>query len=427
MSDLKREPLQLDITQALREKHKAITYNRSDCNYLTDEQFLEAPATLDAIASALPELAPHFANSERTRKSRAFNQSKVSAHTAIIPTMTAPDTAAMSANERLVYQAIAEQYLAQFLPEKKYLAAKAIFVVATHAFSASATKVTEAGWTTLLSGAEDKEEGEPDQDEASSPTAFTALTALKTGDSGYCHTVNITKEKTKPLPLYTEATLLKDLQRVAKYVKDKRIRQLLQDRDAGKAGEHGGIGTPATRASMLETLQKRGFYSVEKKKLIPSPKGIAFIASLPEIATAPDMTALWHEQQQQIEQGTLTVEQFLDALETFIQGQINTVQLTAMQASPPKTSSNQHTPRLKAKCPKCGSAIAITPKVFACTGCELKVWAEIAGKKLTETQAENLFEHGRTNMLKGFKSKAGKAFDAKLVLNKESNKVEFAF
>jgi DNA topoisomerase III len=241
-----------------------------------------------------------------------------------------------------------------------------------------------------------------------------------------CESVTVSKEKTKPLPLYTEATLLKDLQRVAKYVKDPKIRQLLKDRDAGKTGEHGGIGTPATRASMLETLQKRGFYTVEKKKLIPTELGLSFIASLPEIATAPDMTALWHEQQQMIEQGSFTVDEFLDALEDFIASQVNNVDLSGMSDGVPQTQSSQR-PRLTAVCPKCNGAVVISAKVYACSGCELKVWGEVASKKLTLPQAETLFSKGKTAVLEGFKSKAGKPFDAKLVLDTATGKVSFEF
>ena len=171
--------------------------------------------------------------------------------------------------------------------------------------------------------------------------------------------------------------MLKDLQRVAKYVKDERIRQLLKDRDAGKTGEHGGIGTPATRAAMLETLQKREFYTVEKKKLIPIQKGIDFIASLPEIATAPDMTALWHEQQQQIEQGTLSVDQFLDGLDGFIAEQVANVNLGAMADGEKKASARAST-WLNAKCPKYGSCndplgpVITTFKVIFCLPCKME-------------------------------------------------------
>ena len=411
----------LDVTQSLRENHKAITYNRSDCNYLTNEQFGDAAATLEAIATALPDMASTYASADRTKKSRAFDDNKVNAHTAIIPTTTAPCPASLTADERQVYQAIAAQYLAQFLPEKRYLATSVKFAVNGHSFIAKATKTTQDGWTALLSGAEDNE-----SDAKAETTPFAVLAALSDHDEGLCQSVTVSKEKTKPLPLYTEATLLKDLQRVTKYVKDPKIRQLLKDRDAGKAGEHGGIGTPATRANMLETLQWRGFYSVEKKKLIPTELGLSFIASLPEIATAPDMTALWHEQQQMIEQGSLTVDEFLDTLEDFIAGQVSNVNLDGMANGTQKAQNNQR-PRLTAACPKCQSSIAVSTKIYACTGCDLKVWGEIASKKLTLLQVETLFNKGKTCLLKGFKSKAGKSFDAKLVLDANTGKVSFEF
>lgn len=410
----------LDVTQSLREKHKAITYNRSDCNYLTTEQFGEAPATLEAIASALPELAAVYANADRTRKGRAFDDGKVSAHTAIIPTTATPDTASMTADERIVYKAIAEQYLAQFLPDKRYLAASATFTVNGHDFVAKATKTTQDGWTTLLSGAEDND---AEDNEASSP--FAALDGLSEGHDGHCEQVTVSKEQTKPLPLYTEATLLKDLQRVAKYVKDPKIRQLLKDRDVGKAGEHGGIGTPATRASMLETLQKRGFYSVEKKKLIPTELGLTFIGSLPEIATAPDMTALWHEQQQMIEKGELTVDGFLDTLEEFIASQVNNVDLGSMADGAPKKTSGQNA-RLEAPCPQCQGEVVISPKLYACTGCNLKVWKTVASKALTDNQVNTLLKNGKSGVIKGFTSKAGKKFGAMLKLEKDG-KLAFEF
>jgi DNA topoisomerase-3 len=412
----------LDITQILREKHKAITYNRSDCSYLSDDQFNEAPETLAAIVKALPVLSSAYANADRTHKGRAFDDSKVTAHTAIIPTTTAPNIAAMNDAERKVYQAIAEQYLVQFLPHKHYLATKASFAVNGYTFAATATKTTQDGWTTLLSPLEEND----DEDDNNTSQAFAALSALAMGDAGHCRDVTVAQEKTKPQPLYTEATLLKDLQRVAKYVKDPKIRQLLKNRDEGKAGENGGIGTPATRASMLEVLQKRGFYITEKKKIIPTQKGIEFIASLPEIATAPDMTALWHEQQQEIAKGQLTVETFLDSLESFIGEQVSNVQLGGMQGGTTKTDNGKGE-RLKSLCPSCGGSIVISPKLYACTGCKLRVWIDIAGKKLSHTQAESLFATGKTGVIKGFNSKAGKKFDAALLLDIPNNQAKFDF
>ncbi|MFT4466413.1 MAG: DNA topoisomerase [Sodalis sp. (in: enterobacteria)] len=235
----------LALTQALREKHKAITYNRSDCNYLSSEQYAEAPDTLAAQRHALPELAESFRQSDTRRKGRAFDDSKVSAHTAIIPTATQVDINVLTPDERVVYLAIVRQYLAQFLPEKRYQAAQVTFGVEDKAFIARANHTTLAGWTALLSGGVDEDDDNPYDADSS----FSILAALAVGDVGRCDTVSVSKEKTRPQPLYTEASLL-------------------MARDEGKAGENGGIGTPATRAAMLATLQKRGFYTVEKKKLI---------------------------------------------------------------------------------------------------------------------------------------------------------------
>lgn len=414
----------LDITQSLREKHKAITYNRSDCNYLSSEQHIEAPATLAMLATIFPDWASNGVI-DATKKGRAFNDSKVTAHTAIIPTATQPTLANMSSDERKVYQAISEQYLAQFLPEKRYQQAKVGLEVNGHRFATSATKTTQAGWTVLLGQAEELEEGAETEGEQDEQGQFATLVALTLGQTGQCSAVDIAKEKTKPLPLYTEAALLKDLQRVAKYVKDPAIRQLLKDKDADKAGEQGGIGTPATRAAMLETLQKRNFYVVEKKKLIPTELGLQFIQALPDIATTPDMTALWHEQQTRIEAGELTVDAFLDELEAFIAKQVSSIELGAIEGGASGASKGQLA-RLAAPCPSCKSPIINGPKVCACTQCTFKVWRTVLGKTLTDNQLETLIAKGKTGLIKGFTSKAGKKFDAMLTLA-DDGKVGFEF
>lgn len=410
----------LELTQSLREKYKAITYNRSDCSYLSEEQFAEAPHTLDLLSQALPGLASVFAEVNSERKSRAFNDSKVSAHTAIIPTATKVDLEQFSADERKVYLAIVNRYLLQFLPEKRYLSAEVQFNVAGHLFVSRATKVTQPGWT-AFAGVEGPEEAEDSDVEPEVESSYEVLSVLRATDQGSCDSVTVSKAKTKPLPLYTQETLLKDLQRVAKYVKDPRIKQLLVDRDQGKAHEHGGIGTPATRAAMLVKLRERGYYTVEKKKLIPTPLGLEFIAALPAIATSPDMTALWHEQQQMIEAGELSAQAFLDELELFIAHQVGNVDLGNLQAPARETP-----PQLAARCPMCGNELVVTTRQIGCRGCQFKLYPEISGKVLTFGQIETLLTKGKTGVLKGFKSKAGKPFDAGLKLNHEA-KVEFVF
>lgn len=410
----------LAITQALRENHKAISYNRSDCNYLSDEQYDEAPETLAVLASALPDLAGTFACVDSERKSRAFDDSKISAHTAIIPTAVRIDLDNLTTEERAVYLAIVKQYVAQFLPDKQYRSAKVQFEVAGNEFVARGKKVTVPGWMALINDAGAAEDGEEGDDSDVTESPFDVLESLATGASGQCESLAVSKEKTKPLPLYTESTLLKDLRQVSKYVTDPRIKKLLLSRDEGKdKNERGGIGTPATRGAMLAKLLERNYYGVDNNKLIPTKLGLQFHDALPSIATKPDMTALWHEQQQLIESGELTCDAFLDELEAFIVEQINAVDLGSVQGF-----------NVTAKCPMCGGVMAPRGNVVACEAepCEFKVFREVCGKELSEEQMHQLLTTARTGVIKGMRGhkEGSKPFDASLKLTAEG-KVEFVF
>jgi DNA topoisomerase-3 len=426
----------LAVTQSLRDNHKAITYNRSDCRYLSTEQFNDAPKTLQAICSALNNRfsADVVSSLDSSLKSRAFNDNKVTAHTAIIPTDTCPDTAKMSRDELTVYTAIAKQYLCQFLPEKKWKQATVDFGIAGYAFRASARMTTFPGWTSLVEETKEIEVINTDDADDESDILFNRLSSLQQSDTGHCDAVTVSPKKTKPQPLYTIASLLEDLQRVARYVKDPRIKALLISRDKNAAeGENGGIGTPATRGSMFETLEKRGYYTIEKNKLIPTELGISFIGALPPIAYEPDMTALWHEQQQQIEKGQLTCAAFLDELELFIADQLKNIDVSNLAALVTSTQSgaqaDNRRERLDVPCPACGREIIVTPKTFSCSGCAFKIWITLAGKALTKTQVQTLIKKGKSSEIKGFTStKTGKTFSAFVCLaDKKTGKLSFEF
>ncbi|WP_271408129.1 type IA DNA topoisomerase [Pseudomonas sp. Q1-7] len=419
----------LDITQQLREKYKAITYNRSDCGYMSTEQFDQAQETIALLAKSFAALqhADWFADVDPSRKSRAVDDSKVTAHTAIIPTPTLVDLNQMSKNERNVYALIVRQYLIQFLPPKRFDSASVVFDVAGHRFNASATQLRDPGWSSLVKDATTDTESdagdEEDQGtEAASSGQFERLQAMAKGEVGTCQKVEAERKKTRPLPLYTEKTLLADLRRVARYIRDPALRALLVDRDDGKQQEHGGIGTPSTRAAMLETLRNRNFYTVESKKFVPTPLGISFIQLLPPIATSPDMTALWHEQQKKIEAGELSVDAFLDELDGFIVHQVANVELGDIQFQREGVASV-----LALKCPQCCGDLVRTPKLVACKACEFRLFPVIAEKALTDGQIEQLLAKGKTGVIKGFKSKAGSAFEAMLRLDRATGKVTFEF
>ena len=408
----------LDITQALREKHKAITYNRSDCSYLSDEQYAEAPALLAALKS-LSEF--NTLDTDEHRKSKAFDGKKVTAHTAIIPTINVPDLSVLSANEKAVYLAITKFYLAQFMPKKTYDEASTDIQCGDEFFSVRARKVTATGFTDLLG--EEKNDSEPETDNAT----FDLLSRLRTGENLTCRDIDIAEQKTKPQPLFTEASLLAALVRVADFVSDPRIKQLLKDKDKDKKDEHGGIGTPATRAAIIETLKKRNYISIEKGKFVPTDAGLALIDALPASATQPDMTALWAEKQVDIENGTLEIDSFINELYGEITRLVESadIQIAASEKAP---SSTQRA-RLDVKCPGCGSDIIAGPKVCSCTGCAFKIWTKLAGKTLTQKQIETVIAKGKSGEIKGFTStKNGKTFSAFVLLkDKATGSLGFEF
>ncbi|HDW3972730.1 TPA: DNA topoisomerase 3 [Escherichia coli] len=408
----------LDITQQLREKYKAITYNRSDCSYLSDEQFSEAPQVIDALKSVFDQPM----NVDTTRKSKAFDSAKVTAHTAIIPTANVPDINALTPDERNVYLAIAQHYLVQFMPEKLYKEVSVAIQCGDESFYARARKTTDSGFEAFL-GTETTNEDESDNDDS----AFELLCKIRTGETLTTKEVVVNEKKTTPPPLFTEASLLAALVRVADFVTDPTIKKLLKDKDKDKKDEHGGIGTPATRAAILETLKKRNYITLEKGKLIPTDTGYALIDALPGIAVNPDMTALWAEKQTAIENGELTVEEFINELYDELTGMISDVDLGEMKIEPAAPAGLSQ--RLDSPCPSCGKQIVIRPKGYFCTGCEFKIWKNFSGKALSDKQVETLVTKGITGELKGFvSSKTNKNFSAKVKLvDKTTGKLGFEF
>ena len=405
----------LDITQKLKDS-KYITYNRSDCSYLSDEQFNDAPQ----VVAALKTLDVfNGLTTDTAQKSAAFDSKKVTAHTAIIPTTNMPDLSRLTDKEKAVYLTIAQFYLAQFVAKKRYDESIAEIKCGDEMFKVSARKITDAGFTTFLNDAEE------DDEEDENSTSFEAISRLQTGATLTCREVVISEKKTKPLPLCTEATLLAALVRVADFVADPRIKKLLKEKDKDKKDEHGGIGTPATRAAIIETLKTRDYITVEKGKFIPTAAGLALIDALPDSVTQPDMTAVWAEKQAAVETGEMTIERFIDGLYAEVSRLVESadIAISATEKHPVKTALN----RLAVKCPSCGSELVMTPKTCACTGCQFKIWLEVRGKKLTEKQAEKLIGKGKTDVIKGFKSKKNDDTYSMIVTLKNAQTGELGF
>jgi DNA topoisomerase III len=394
----------LEITQELREKFKSITYNRSDCSYLSDEQYQKSPALISKL-KCIDNY--HSINFNCNIKSKAFDSSKITAHTAIIPSDNVPDIDKLSLAQKNVYFAIVERFLCQFLPSKKYQSLTINVSIENESFILKANKTIDVGFTSFL---------KEDNNEIDDITFFDELNKLDINDSVICNDAIVEEKETKPQPLFTEASLLSALVRVADFVEDPKIKLLLKNKDKDKKYERGGIGTPATRHTMIETLKNRGFIKLDKKNLIPTELGLSFCQSLPQKVLLPDLTALLSEQQELIQSGELSLDEFVNNLYDDITKLISTELDISIVPVENKLSLN---------CPACSCTLLSKDKLVHCKNCDFKIWKTIAGKTLTENQINMLIEKKVTNEIKGFTSKAGKLFNAKLEL--VDNTVKFKF
>lgn len=302
------------ITQNLREKFHLITYNRSDCEYLPDTMYDESPI----IINSLKEI---FANTENIElkgildnvnlgiKSTAFNSANISAHHGIVPTGAKANLDELSKDELNIFTMIAKRFALQFFKAREYEATSILVEIGEYKFTASQNITTDLGFAFYLKPQKDEKNDENDEVEN-----LAKLADLLEGSTAQCQKIKLEAKKTKPKPFYTMATLLTDLTGVAKYAKNPNIKKLLLEKDQGKKGENGGIGTPATRSNHIKSLIDNDFISVsnDKKQVIhATQKGRDLIAIAPEILTCVDMTALWFEKQKMIESRDLSLDDFL--------------------------------------------------------------------------------------------------------------------
>ncbi|EAH6153416.1 DNA topoisomerase III [Campylobacter jejuni] len=406
----------LEITQILREKHKAITYNRSDCQYLPETMFEQAPNILNIIKENLnsnDEIQALIASSDLTIKSKAFNDANISAHYGIIPTQN-KISSQLTQDELVVYNLIAKRFIIQFFHPREYQTTTINLEVNQRIFTATQNKTTKSGFRSLWQNIDSEEEQENNENDIND------LSILKNGDIAKCSLIQIEKKQTKPRPYYTMTTLLKDLNSVAKYVSDERIKKLLMEKDKDKKGESGGIGTPATRSNHIKTLIEREYIEVskDKKQIIKSTKkGRDLIKLSPKSLITPDMTALWFEQQKMIEISELRREQFLEEITKEVISEIQRIDKNQEF----KILDNENKPKIQ--CPQCNKGFLTKRKgkygnFWGCSefkqGCKA-IYPDNKGTPNFETkQASNDTTHKCPQCNKGFlqriKSKNGNSW-----------------
>ena len=394
----------MKITQALRDDYAAITYNRSDCQYLSTEHHMEAPQTIMAACSNLHIPSESF---DSKIVSRCFNDAYITAHFAIIPTTQRFDIGKLTDEQLNVYKAICTFYLIQFLPvcekEKTTVsaAAPAFEGKSVGKLEIAASKIVKAGFRELL-----QEEKTDENDQG------IAVTELPQGvHEGVILNTEILKKETKPPQRYTQTSLFDDMTKISKYVDDPEIRRLLLEKDKEKKGENGSIGTSATRAEIIKKLINVGYLEEVKDKkktvLISTAKGRKFYALLPDEIKKADTTAKWWVIQENIKNGEATYRDLTHGVVELIRNIMVTFHANTEDAAEFSFRSKPI-----CKCPACGGDIVNGKFGAYCVNkCGFRLTFAF-GKKLTEKQFVSLCS-GKKTKITGIKKKSGEGtFDA---------------
>lgn len=379
----------LSIAQSLYEK-KITTYPRTGSRYISEDVFEEVPALLRKIGKALPTpLNRHSVDND-----------KITDHHAIIPTGETPQ--GLSADEVAVYQMVVTRFAEAFSPDSEEERMQVRFTDGANTFTWKACRQISLGWKAVqkeqVADAEKKEKKNDDEQ------VLPSLPNLTEGEVLPLVSAEITEHKTKPKPLYTEATLLSAMENAGKDV---------EESDKRKAMAACGIGTPATRANIIETLILRVYIRRDRKSILPTEKGLAVyeIVKGKRIANA-EMTGSWELTLAAIEAGQMPPEKFAQGIASYV----GTICEELLSLAPEQKSYPVY------RCPKCGNeSVGIYAKVAKCRheGCDFHVFREVCGTLLTEDNIQDLLTTGRTPVLKGLTSKAGKKFNACLVLNED--------
>ena len=377
----------LSIAQSLYEK-KITTYPRTGSRYISEDVFEEVPALLRKIGKTL----------SNPLNRHSVDNAKITDHHAIIPTGETPS--GLSTDEITIYQMVVNRFIEAFSSDSEEERMQVRFTNGTNTFTWKACRQISLGWKAVQ---KDKAT-EADKKEDSDEHILSSLPNLTEGEVLSLVNADITEHKTKPKPLYTEATLLSAMENAGKEV---------EDAESKKAMAECGIGTPATRANIIETLILRDYICREKKSIIPTEKGLAVyeIVKDKKIANA-EMTGSWELALAAIEAGKMPSDKFAQGINSYV-GTIceELLSLSSEQRSYPVY-----------RCPKCGQqSVGIYAKVAKCRheSCGFHVFREVCGILLSEDNIRDLISSGRTPILKGLTSKAGKKFNARLVLGED--------
>ena len=415
----------LSLAQALYEKHKALTYPRTDSRALPEDY-------VDTVTATLRELAQtdgygRFAKSILSHRwvrpnKRIFDNAKVTDHFAIIPTLVRPRH--LNEVEARLYDLVVKRFLAVFHPAAEHLVTTRITRVGTHPFKSEGKVLVEPGWLAVYGREAAGDEPtltpvrvrEVPAAKARGEAARETATRFFEGEERVdAKTIDVVALATRPPPRFTEATLLSAMEGAGKSIEDDELREAMREK---------GLGTPATRAQIIEGLISERYVLREGKDLIATPKAASLLTLLhglgiPELFS-PELTAEWEFKLAQMEHGKLRRSEFMREI----------VGMTKHIVAQAKNYESDTIPgdfaTLSARCPKCGGEVHERYKKFQCVDCDFGFWKIMGGRQLAPNEAETLLTRRSIGPLDGFRSRLGRPFSATLRLN-DDNEVEFDF
>ncbi|MGF1655889.1 MAG: DNA topoisomerase III [Verrucomicrobiales bacterium] len=386
----------LQLAQRLYERHKALSYPRTDSKCLPEDYIGEVKSICKALQpTELGSFAKKVLDQDWVKPNkRIFNNAKVSDHFAIIPTGTIPK--ALDEAEQKLFLLVARRFLAIFYPPARFEVTSRITRVNQHPFKSEGKIITDPGWMAVYG-----REASSDDDRV--------LPAYQQGEAADTQEVKVHEDLTRPPARFNESTLLSAMEGAGKFVEDEHLREAMGTR---------GLGTPATRAAIIEGLLGDGYVLRQNRDLIATPKGISLINLLRSIGvealTRPELTGEWESKLKEMEQGQMPREKFMNEIRRLTQ---EIVEKTRSFGEGEVAGDYED---LQVKCPRCGTATFREDyRAFTCRSCDYRVWKILASREFARDEVKELLEKGETRPLQGFRNRFGRLFEGVVKLNEE--------
>lgn len=397
----------LAAAQNLYEKHKLITYPRTDSRYLPEDYPAVVKKTLRKLQSE-DQLFGKFATKALDNQwvvagnRRIFNNAKVSDHFAIIPTGMGAQAKNLQDIDRKVYQFIVTRFIAAFFPPAKYLVTERRTVCGEHCFLTRGRVMQEAGWREVERAA-----GAAAGKDKNAEPPITAI--APGGEDATIAAIDSEQKETKPPARYTEATLLAAMESAGKFTDDEELREAMREK---------GLGTPATRAGIIEKLVHEKYIVRDMRNLKAMPKADSLIRLLSALKvdslTKPALTGEWERKLRQIEKAEIPAAAFMREI-----NELTVAIVAAAKDCGDVEKVEGDFVALNAPCPMCGGTVMESHRRFSCKKCDFFVWKTMSGRELAQEEVETLLANGDTGLLEGFRSRLGRDYAAKVILQKD--------